>query len=184
MTNIGFTSRANSTVLGLKAFCNYCQASGAPRLAVNSDIATKQAMIVLVGLGFTLWTGWLPWDPIFAILIAINIFFSGFGLIRKSISGLMDAADPQVQRQLIDILERETRERRIQYHHLRHRSLGDLHWVDFHLLFPQDTSIRDAHRAATEIEKVIETTLEPGAHVTSHLEAIEDHTEVHANEIH
>ena len=139
---------------------------------------------VLIGLGFTLWTRWLPWDPIFAILIAINIFFSGFGLIRKSIGGLMDAADPRVQKQLIDILEKETQERSIQYHHLRHRSLGDLHWVDFHLLFPQDTSIRDAHRAATEIEKVIETTLEPGAHVTSHLEAIEDHTEVHANEIH
>ena len=139
---------------------------------------------VLVGLGFTLRTGWLPWDPIFAILIAINIFFSGFGLIRKSIGGLMDAADPQVQKQLIDILEKQTQERGIEYHHLRHRSLGDLHWVDFHLLFPQDTTIRDAHRVATEIEKVIETTLEPGAHVTSHLEAIEDHTEVHVDQIH
>ncbi len=139
---------------------------------------------VLVGLGFTWKTGWLPWDPIFAILIAINILFSGFGLIRKSISGLMDAADPQVQEQLIGILKKETQDRSIQYHHLRHRSLGDVHWVDFHLLFPQDTTVRDAHRVATEIEKVIETTLEPGAHVTSHLEAIEDHTEVHANEIH
>ena len=139
---------------------------------------------VLVGLGFTQGTGWLPWDPIFAILIAINILFSGFGLIRQSISGLMDAADPQVQKQLIDILEKETSGRKLQYHHLRHRSLGDLHWVDFHLLFPQDTPIRDAHRVATEIEKIIETTLEPGAHVTSHLEAIEDHTEVHVDEIH
>ena len=63
---------------------------------------------VLVGLGLTLLTGWLPWDPIFAILVAINILFSGVSLIRKSVAGLMDKADPTVHHRIEAILKEET----------------------------------------------------------------------------
>jgi divalent metal cation (Fe/Co/Zn/Cd) transporter len=91
----------------------------------------------------------------------------------------MDRADPEVHAQLVAMLDTETRSRNIIYHDLRHRNLGDLHWVEVHLLFPKDTSIQDAHRMATEIEGVIEAGLEPGAYVSTHLEAIEDHASVH-----
>jgi cation diffusion facilitator family transporter len=136
---------------------------------------------VLVGLALTMATGWLPWDPIFAILVATNILFSGVGLIRRSLSGLMDTADPAVHKKLVGILDEETRARAILYHNLRHRSLGDLHWVEVHLLFPKDTSVQQAHRMATEIEHVIQEALEPGAYVNTHLESIEDHALVHEN---
>ena len=139
---------------------------------------------VLVGLGFTMTTGWLPWDPIFAILIAANILRSGLGLMGRSISGLMDSADPKVHEQLIEILERETRKHGILFHRVRHRSLGDHHWVELHLLFPKETRIQDAHRLATHIEKQIDERLEPGAHITTHLEAIEDHGIVHPGVAH
>jgi hypothetical protein len=38
------------------------------------------------------------------------------------------------------------------------------------LLFPKDVSLVEAHRTATQIERVIETSLEPRAFVTTHLE--------------
>jgi cation diffusion facilitator family transporter len=134
---------------------------------------------VLVGLGFTMATGWLPWDPIFAILVALNILYSGFGLIRRSVSGLMDRANPEVNDKLIEILDRETKERGILYHNLLHRDLGNMHWIELHLLFPQNTTIKEAHSMATEIENVINQQIEPGIKITTHLEAIEDHKEVH-----
>lgn len=134
---------------------------------------------VLVGLGLTMTTGWLPWDPIFAILVAINILISGAGLIRRSLGGLMDRADPAVHRQLVAILDEETAARNILYHDLRHRCLGDMHWVEVHLLFPKNTSIQHAHQMATAIENVIQEKLEPGAYVSTHLESIEDHASVH-----
>ena len=137
---------------------------------------------VLVGLAFTLLTGWLPWDPIFAILVALNILFSGFGLVRKSITGLMDYADPDVTKQITDILDRETKRYGIIYHNVRHRDLGQTHWVELHLLFPQDVTIKDAHHIATAIEISIEGAIEPNARVTSHLEAIEDHHEIHTDQ--
>ena len=93
----------------------------------------------------------------------------------------MDTADPKLHQQIIDILNQETRDRDIIYHHLRHRNLGDLLWVELHLLFPQNTSIKTAHRAATHIENTIEEKLAVRAYVTTHLESIEDHDEAHAD---
>ena len=137
---------------------------------------------VLVGLGLTLLTGWLPWDPIFGILMACNILFSGFGLVRTSFSGLMDHADQEVQRRLTEILDRETESRGLTWHDLRHRNVGDAYWVEVHLLFPTEISLREAHRVATEIERVVETSLEPRAHLTTHLESRADHDILHPEE--
>ena len=78
------------------------------------------------------------------------------------------------------ILNRETAVLGIRYHDLRHRSLGSRYWVEVHLLFPQSTRIGEAHHIATAIEFTIASSLKPPAHVTTHLEAIEDHNHVHA----
>lgn len=139
---------------------------------------------VLIGLGLVLVTGWLPWDPICGIVMAMNILVSGIGLVRTSFSGLMDEAEEAVQRRLVEILDRETTSRGIGYHDLRHRNVGDAYWVELHLLFPPGISLEDAHRVATEIEHVIEASLESRAHVTSHLESLADHDRVHAGEVH
>jgi cation diffusion facilitator family transporter len=139
---------------------------------------------VLVGLGLTMLTGWLPWDPICAIIVALNILYSGFGLMKKSIGGLMDKADPKIQQILENILEEETKKYHIDYHELKHRSLGNTYWVEVHLLFPGDVPIREAHRIATEIENRIEGSLKPAAVVSTHLESMEDHQEVHINNRH
>ncbi len=139
---------------------------------------------VLVGLALTMLTGWLAWDPIFALLAAANILISGVRLMRASFRGLMDAADPDTHRQLLEVLDREAKRHAICHHHLRHRNAGDAHWVDVHLLFPRDMRIQDAHRIATEVEQAIEESLQPRAYVTTHLECIEDHDEAHARHPH
>lgn len=147
---------------------------------VLTDCWTSAA--VLVGLGLTLVTRWLPWDPICGIVMAINILVSGTGLIRSALAGLMDQADPAAHRALRDILDRETSRHGISYHELRHRNVGDAQWVEVHFLFPEGISLREAHRTATAIEQAVENTITPRTHVTSHLECRSDHHELHPNE--
>jgi len=137
------------------------------------------SLAVLVGLGLVLTTHWLPFDPICGILMACNILISGTGLIKTSFAGLMDSADPEVQKALSQILDRECVKRGISYHQLRHRNVGDAHWVEVHFLFPEGTLLEEAHRTATAVEQEIEKSLEPRAHVTSHLEGASDHDAVH-----
>jgi cation diffusion facilitator family transporter len=144
---------------------------------VLTDVWTSAA--VLVGLGLTLITGWLPFDPICGILMALNILWSGGSLMKSAFTGLMDAADPAAQKQLVAILDRETKARGLTYHALRHRNVGDAHAVELHLIFPAGVPLEQAHRVATEIEHVIESSLIPRAHVTTHLESAADHDELH-----
>ncbi|HUX21232.1 MAG TPA: cation diffusion facilitator family transporter [Spirochaetia bacterium] len=144
---------------------------------VLTDVWTSLA--VLVALLLTLLTGWLPFDPICGILMALNILRSGGGLMRSAFAGLMDAADPDIQKQIIDILDVETQRRGLIYHELRHRNIGDSHWVEVHLVFPQEVPLGDAHRTATEIERIIERQLPAQSHVTTHLESGTDHAESH-----
>jgi cation diffusion facilitator family transporter len=141
------------------------------------------SIAVLVGLTLVLVTKWLPFDPICGIIMAGNILWSGFGLVKSAVFGLMDKADPEAQRKLLEILDRETKQRGLNYHHLRHRHLGDAHWVEVHLLFPEGVSLTNAHRLATEIEQVIELSLEPRACISTHLECASDHEILHPNEM-
>jgi cation diffusion facilitator family transporter len=134
---------------------------------------------VIAGLVLTLLTGWSAWDPIAALAVAGNIVFSGIGLIRESVRGLMDVADPEIDRQLTEVLDSQARRHGIEYHDLRHRNLGALYWVEVHLLFPQSWTIGEAHRIATGIENAVAAAIETQAYVTTHLEAIEDHERIH-----
>ena len=64
---------------------------------------------VLVGLGLTFLTGWLRFDPVVAILVALNILWIGSKLIRQSIGGLMDEVDPVTQAQIQRLDRKSTR---------------------------------------------------------------------------
>jgi cation diffusion facilitator family transporter len=140
------------------------------------------SLAVLVGVGLVLATKWLPFDPICGIIMACNILMSGTGLIKSSFAGLMDRADPETQKKLIDILTRETEKHGLTYHDLRHRNLGDAHRVVVHLVFPAGTSLALAHREATRIEQLVQQSLEPRAYVTTHLKCASDHDELHPDE--
>lgn len=139
------------------------------------------SIAVLVGLGLVMVTKWLPFDPICGIIMAGNILYSGAGLMKSAYAGLMDEVEPEAHAKLTEILQRETAQRGLSYHHLRHRHLGDAHWVELHLLFPAGTGLAEAHRVATAIEQVVAESMVPRAHVTTHLESADDHDEVHAD---
>jgi len=132
---------------------------------------------VLLALGLVQMIGWPYWDPIFAAAAAVNILVSGIRLVRRSVSGLMDAADPEANRIIDAIVKEETAKRGISFHNLRHRNVGDAHLVELHLDFPADALLKDAHRLATEIEDAIESKIRPAAHVITHLECEGDHAD-------
>ncbi|MCL5030209.1 MAG: cation diffusion facilitator family transporter [Bacteroidetes bacterium] len=138
---------------------------------------------VVAGLVLTLITGWLPFDPIVAILAAVNILWSGGKLIRQSAGGLMDESNMELRETIVNVLDAETIALGLKYHELRYRESGNLVWIEFHLLFPQGTLLDDAHRKATEIETSVKKSLNTSVNIVTHLEPLEKHDELHA-EIH
>lgn len=137
------------------------------------------SMGVITGLLLTKWTGWLPFDPLCAILMAANILWSGIALIRRSFRGLMDEADPAIERTLRQVLDEELPAFNVRYHELKHRTAGNTVWVELHLLFPDETALWFAHAQATAIEEAIEKRMGPHVQVISHLEPQTDHARIH-----
>jgi len=134
---------------------------------------------VIIGLVLVMLTGWLPFDPILAVIVAGNILWTGSKLMRRSIGGLMDESDPKTEAAIRAILQRETSRLQIKFHGLRHRNAGAKLMIEFHLLFPQNVSIAAAHERATMIEEEIHKAFPNPTEVISHLEPIEGHDEIH-----
>ena len=146
---------------------------------VLTDVWTSLGAVV--GLGLVATTGWFGWDPICGVLMAGNIIWTGYGLVRQSVGGLMDMADPHLQTTLKTILQEETARHGVEFHALRHRDAGEMYYVEVHLLFPDTILLRDAHRAATEIERAVQARAEKPVLITTHLECLGDHDELHSH---
>ena len=128
---------------------------------------------VVVGVGATVATGALWLDPLIALLVAGNIVWSGWKLIHRSASGLMDRALPaEDHARVVDILE-SYRGERIDYHALRTRESGARRFVEVHLLVPGAWTVRRGHDLAERVEGDIRAALERTTVIT-HLEPLED----------
>ncbi|HYA95589.1 MAG TPA: cation diffusion facilitator family transporter [Terriglobales bacterium] len=137
---------------------------------------------VVGGLCLVLVTGWKPFDPLFAIAVALNIVWSGGHLIWRSATGLLDYSDPEVGRKLRQRLDELCHELGVQYHGVRFRTTGNRLLVEVHLLFPHGTPVGEAHRIATQIEERLPEGFDFPAEVITHLESLEDHESVHRAE--
>jgi cation diffusion facilitator family transporter len=134
---------------------------------------------VIVGLLLVMATGWVVLDPLVAIAVAANILWSGGRLVSRSVGGLMDYVEPGVRAAVDQKLDALAREEGVDYHRLRVRHTGQRLIVDVHLLLPFDMPLGEAHRAATRIEKRLDELTDGAIEVVTHLEALEDHGDVH-----
>ena len=129
---------------------------------------------VLLGVALALATGWLVLDPLVALAVAVHIIWAGVGLMRRSVSGLLDGAIPQADRAEIDKLFIEySRRYGISFHALLTRRAAARRFITFHMLVPDEWSVAQAHRLSEEIEERVRELVD-GAHVTTHIEPISD----------
>ena len=137
-----------------------------------TDVLTSAAVIVGVGLVYA--TGWLALDPLVALAVGAHIVFTGLGLMRGSVSGLLDVAIPDADLGEIHKLFAEySRRYGVSFHALRTRQAGVRHFVTFHLLVPDAWSVKQAHQLSEEIESRIRA-LVPQASLLTHIEPISD----------
>lgn len=128
---------------------------------------------IVGGLFLVYLTGWLPLDPIVALLVAGHVGFTGFSLLQRSIFGLLDTALPASELALIEeVLERHSAAG-VAFHALRTRMAGQRSFVNFHVLVPGEWSVTRGHDLCEALEEEIRAVL-PGARVLTHLEPVED----------
>jgi cation diffusion facilitator family transporter len=138
-----------------------------------TDVLTSVG--VVIGLALAHFSGIEQLDPIIAILIALNILWTGYQLLRVAVDGLMDRAlSPETVIEIQQAIDSEIGPRTT-YHALRTRRAGARAFVDFHLLVPGDVTVQEAHNLTNRIEHAVATVL-PIAETTVHIEPIEEPT--------
>lgn len=131
---------------------------------------------VLVGVALVGLTGWDILDPIIALLVAVNIVWTGTRLVHESGLGLMDTALPVVEQQTISqVLEDYHSKHGIEFHALRTRQAGSRRFVSFHVLVPGTWTVQRGHDACEEVELALRRVL-PDTTIFTHLEPREDPT--------
>ena len=130
---------------------------------------------VIGGVAVAGLTGWQTLDPIVAVIVALNIIWTGIQLVRRSVSGLMDEALPEQEQELIRrVMAKYRAEKDVNFHALRTRQAAARRFVSVHLLVPGDRTVHDAHHIAEDFENDIRSALGGVVTVFTHLEPAED----------
>ncbi len=129
---------------------------------------------VLVALGAVYVTGWQRLDPVVGLIVAANIVFTGVGIIRESVGGLMDTALPLEERERVRaVMDRYALAEGIQYHALRTRRSGAHRFLSVHVLVPGDWTVERGHALLERIEADVRAVLS-SVTVFTHLESLQD----------
>ncbi|WP_299805131.1 cation diffusion facilitator family transporter [Tardiphaga sp.] len=110
---------------------------------------------VLGGVGVAALSGIAILDPILAALVALNILWAGWGLMKESLSGLMDEAIPPTTLAAIRKIISTESVGAIEAHDLRTRRAGRMTFIDFHLVVSGATSVSAAHEICDNLERAI-----------------------------
>ncbi|MGI8670851.1 MAG: cation diffusion facilitator family transporter [Aridibacter sp.] len=131
---------------------------------------------IFVAIGIVALTDWFILDPIIALVVALSIGWTGYKLIRRSVLGLMDTViDIDSANKAMEVLNSYKEEIGIDYHAFRTRKSGARKFIYFHLLVPDEWTVKKGHDLAEEIELKILQKI-PHSAVFVHLEPLEDPT--------
>lgn len=124
---------------------------------------------VAIGLVAVAVTGvhWL--DPLLAALVALNILWSGWVVIRSSVGGLMDESVPEDDLTQMRALISANADGAVEAHDLRARHAGAATFVEFHLVVPGEMSVERAHDICDRIEAALKADISQCT-VTIHVE--------------
>ena len=136
-----------------------------------TDVATSLG--VIVGLLLAALTGWQSLDPALAAVVAANILWAGWRLVRESVSGLMDeAVTGEAAGHIRDVISANA-QGAIEAHDVKTRAAGRVTFIEFHLVVPGSMTVAASHQICDRIEQALQAEVH-GAQVLIHVEPEEE----------
>lgn len=120
---------------------------------LQTDAYTSAGLVV--GLLLIYFTGLSYLDSVLSIAIGLFIIYSGYKLVRKSVSGLMDESDFETADKVISILNENRKESWIDMHNLRTQRYGPELHIDCHLTLPYYFDLNKVHEEVSEVAALV-----------------------------
>ncbi len=135
---------------------------------ILTDVWTTVGSII--GLIAVQLTGIALIDPIIALLVAANILWTGYRLVREALGGLLDEEDFELLPKLAAIVDRARKPEWIDIHQMRTRRVGASRHVDLHFVVPRFFTIDDAHQIGDALESTLLDGLDAPGDVVVHID--------------
>ncbi|MEO6893635.1 MAG: cation diffusion facilitator family transporter [Ginsengibacter sp.] len=116
---------------------------------------TYSTLSILAGLVIIYFTGYNFIDTIIACIVAIFIIYTGYKIVRVSVAGIMDEADDQLLKDIVDLLNKNRKENWIDLHNTRIIKYGSTLHCDCHLTVPWYLTVREAHAEIEALGELI-----------------------------
>ena len=94
-------------------------------------------------------------DPVVAVIFGSIIIYTGYKILRKSIAGIMDEADIELLKKIVDVLNSNRRDNWIDLHKLRVIKYGSVLHVDCHLTVPWYLNVKEAHDEVDALSSLV-----------------------------
>ncbi len=133
-----------------------------------STIGIIVGLILLYFLKF--W--WI--DSAVAIIFAFIIMFTGYRIIRSSVSGIMDEADTTLINQLVLVLNKNRRANWIDLHNLRIIKYGGTLHIDCHLTLPWYLNIKEANLEIDALFEIVKNEFGESMEIFVHSDGCND----------
>ena len=118
-----------------------------------SDVMSSAG--VVCGVLLAVLTGWAFLDPALAALVALNILWSGWRVLKESAGGLMDEA---VSQEMLDRIRRVISEQAsgaLEAHDVRTRHAGRVTFIQFDLVVPGTMTVAESHDICDRLEAAL-----------------------------
>ncbi len=116
---------------------------------------TYTSLGLILGLIQVKITNFLWLDGVIALGMGALILYTGYGLIRKSIAGLMDEADEEILKELLPMLNLNRKKEWIDIHNLRVVKYGSNYHIDAHVTLPYYWNLEKAHEEVSAIDYLV-----------------------------
>ncbi|HVV55521.1 MAG TPA: cation diffusion facilitator family transporter [Mucilaginibacter sp.] len=118
-----------------------------------ADMVTSLGLIA--GLLLIYFTKVYELDSILSIAVGLYIVYSGYRLVRKSVSGLMDETDFEIVKDVLKILNKERKDEWIDFHNFRAQKYGHELHIDCHMTLPNYFDLNRVHEEVSLVDKLV-----------------------------
>lgn len=157
MTLIGISGLANG-ILG-----HVLRRKGVELKSLTIEASGKHLMtdaitslVLILGVGIIYLTSLYFLDSVISILFSLYIIYSGYTLVRRSVGGLMDEADPRAVEAIVELLNKTRKPNWIDIHNMRVQQYGGDRHIDLHLTLPYYYDLIQVHDEVQVVENVLE----------------------------
>lgn len=123
---------------------------------------------ILIGLLVIYLTGLVWLDSLIAVVFGFTICVTGYRILRSSIAGIMDEADYDLLKRIVDVLNKHRRENWIDIHNLRVIKYGARLHIDCHLTVPWYLNVLEAHDEVEAVGSIIRDEIDPSIELFIH----------------